>query len=218
MGDALEQTQLLTEDNDASVVLDDEGINIWIDKYSDVFSDFDTRPLVKRKLSNDLIAEICKLVNINATAHVQLSFNILEDPRDAEVENIIIKHLKTHFTNSRNAEKMKVKRTTKLGYFLTLLGFAIILIFAYLASLAKGVFFLNSLPVLIEPLAWFVTWTGLEHIFKHFGADKGMDINSRMLEASISFMCMNDIMAEPEPADTPKARKVVPAGNNLRIV
>ena len=218
MGNALEETQLLTEDMDPSIVLDDEGINIWIDKYSDVFSDFDTRPLVKRKLSNDLIAEICKLVSVNANSKVQLSFNILEDRRDVEVQNIIISHLKKHFTNSKNAENEKVKKTTRLGYFLTLLGFTIILIFAYVASLSKGVFFLNSLPVLIEPLAWFVTWTGLDHIFKNFGRDKSMDINSRMLEASISFMCMNDMMVEPEPASAPKTRKVVPAGNNLRIV
>jgi hypothetical protein len=218
MGNALEITELTIEEQDPSIMIDDEGINIWIDKYSDVFSGFDTRPLVKRKLSNDLIAEICKLVRENSTSKVEICFNILDDPRDVEVENIIVSHLKTHFINNKKAEQETVRRTTRLGYTLTLAGFSIILIFAYLSSLAKGIFFLNSLPVLIEPLAWFVTWTGLDHIFKQFGHNKSIDINSRMLGSAISFSCMGEVTLHTEAAPAPKAKKVIPAGNNLRIV
>ncbi|MCW3127469.1 MAG: hypothetical protein JWO03_3127 [Bacteroidetes bacterium] len=217
MSYSLEQTQIISEETETNILMDDEGVNIWIDKYSDVFSDFDTRPLFKRKLSNDLIVEICKLVAGNASAKVEINFNILDDNRDIEVENIIVGHLKTHFTNSKKAEKAKVRKTTKLGYMLTSLGFFIILTIAYVSSLAKGVFFLNSLPVVVEPLAWFVTWTGLDHIFKHFGDNKIKDINTRMLESSISFSCMGEVSLHDQSVTTPKARKVIPAGNNLRV-
>lgn len=216
MANALEQTQEMSEDFDPSILLDDEGVNIWIDKYSDVFSDFDTRPLVKRKLSNDLIAEVCKLVRVNASPKVRITFNLLDDQRNTEVENIIVRHLKTHFTNNKNAERESVRKTMRLGYMLTLLGFSIILILAYLSSVVKGVFFLNSLPVVIEPLAWFVTWTGLDHIFKQFDSDKGMDVNSKMLEAAISFSCLGEVILYDESA-APKTKKVIPAGNNLRV-
>lgn len=217
MTNALEQTQITNDEFDPSILLDDEGVNIWIDKYSDVFSDFDTRPLIKRKLSNDLISEVCKLIGVNASPKVSITFNLLDDQRDTEVENIIVRHLKTHFTNNKNAEKESVKKTMRVGYILTLSGFSIILILAYLSSVAKGIFFLNSLPVVIEPLAWFVTWTGLDHIFKQFGSDKGMDINSRMLEARISFSCLGEVIVYDESANVPKTKKVIPAGNNLRI-
>ncbi len=100
---------------------------------------------------------------------------------------------------------------------LTLLGFMIILIFAYISSLAKGVFFLNCLPVVIEPLAWFVTWTGLDHIFKQFGNDNGMDINNRMLGATISFSCLGEVILYDQSVIAPKTKKVIPAGHNLRI-
>jgi hypothetical protein len=217
MATALERTPIETEDFDPGIMLDDEGVNIWIDKYSDVFSDFDTRPLIKRKLSNDLIAEVCKLVQMNSSDKVNITFNLLDDRRDIEVEKIIVSHIKTHFTNNRKAEKDSMKKTVRMGYLLTLLGFSIILGFAYLASLAKGIFFLNSLPVVIEPLAWFVTWTGLDHIFKQFGSDKTIDVNSRMLEAAISFSCLGEVNLYDESASLPKAKKVIPAGNNLRI-
>jgi hypothetical protein len=217
MGNALGKIHLLSDEPDASVSLDDEGVNIWIDKYADVFSDFDTRPLAKRKLSNDLISEICKLVRGNSSAKVEINFNLLDDQRNIEVENIIVNNLRTHFANSKKAESEIVRKTTRLGYLLTFVGFSIILIFAYVSSLVKGIFFLNSLPVLIEPLAWFVTWTGLDHIFKQFGNDKGMDINSRMLGSAISFSCMGEVILHDEPVTTPKAKKVIPAGNNLRI-
>ena len=219
MGDALEQMPVTGDESDINVMLDDAGVNIWLDKYTDVFSDFDTRPLVKRKLSNDFITEVCKMVQQDPTAKVELNFNILDDQKDVEVETIVINHLKTHFTNNRKTEQEAMKRTSRKGYMLTALGFLIILSLAYIASIAKGIFFFNSLPVLIEPLAWFVTWTGLDHIFKNYGQDGKLDINTRMLQAKVTFSCLGQTtVTELEPvAAPPKARKVIPAGNNLRI-
>lgn len=216
MGNALEKIQAVNDEPNASILLEDEEINIWIDKYSDVFSDFDTRPLTRRKLSNDLIAEICKLVLGNSSEKVVINFNLLDDKRNSEVENIVVNNLKTHFSNCKKAQADVVRKTIRLGYVLTSLGFIIILVLAYLSSLAKGIFFFNSLPMVIEPLAWFVTWTGLDHIFKHFGADKPIDINSRMLDATISFSCMGEVIVH-ESNTSPKTKKVIPAGNNLRI-
>lgn len=220
MGDALEQLPVTGDESDLNLMLDDAGVNIWIDKYSDVFSDFDTRPLNKRKLSNDFITEICKMVREDATAKVELNFNILDDQKDVEVENIIVSHLKTFFTNLQKVEKEVIKKTTRKGYIMTSLGFMIILILAYVSSIAKGIFFFNSLPVLVEPLAWFVTWTGLDHIFKNYADGNSMDINTRMLQAKITFSCLGQTTVmdlEPAAAVPHKARKVIPAGNNLRI-
>lgn len=217
MGEALKDLALQVDESEINVLLDDTGINIWIDKYADVFSDFDTRPLIKRKLSNDFITEICKMVKDDPTARVELNFNILDDQKDAEVENIIIDHLNAHFTNSKKAEEESVRRTFRKGYVLTSAGFLLILALAYVASVAKGIFFINSLPVLIEPLAWFVTWTGLDHIFKNYGVDKSMDINTRMLSARITFSCLGQVSTFEPEVQTPKTRKVIPAGNNLRI-
>jgi hypothetical protein len=218
MGEPLREMQSSVDESEINVLLDDAGINIWIDKYTDVFSDFDTRPLLKRKLSNDFISEITKMVRDNPTSNVELNFNILCDTKDPKVEAIINSHLFTHFTNNKRAEEAIVKRTFRKGYLLTSLGFTLILVLAYVASIAKGIFFINSLPVLIEPLAWFVTWTGLDHIFRNYGNETGLDINSRMLKSRISFMCMGQAdQTETETIAAPKQRKVIPAGNNLRI-
>ncbi len=218
MGEAAEQMPLVADESEINVLLDDAGINIWIDKYTDVFSDFDTRPLLKRKLSNDFITEICKMVREEPGNNVELNFNILDDQKDVEVENIIVAHLHTHFTANQKAEKEMIKRTSRKGYMLTSLGFVIILSLAYVSSLAKGIFFFNSLPVLVEPLAWFVTWTGLDHIFKYFGSDNArVDINTKMLKAKITFSCMGQVTETDVETPTHKPRKVIPAGNNLRI-
>src|SRR6202044_861535 len=110
MGDALEQLPV-TGDESENIMLEDTGVNIWIDKYADVFSDFDTRPLIKRKLSNDFITEICKMVREEPTVKVELNFNILDDMKDVEVENIIINHMKALFTNNQKAEQESVRKT-----------------------------------------------------------------------------------------------------------
>jgi len=217
MEEALKEIPVPVDESEISVNLDDAGINIWIDKYADVFSGFDTRPLEKRKLSNDFITEICKMAKEEPTAQVELKFNVLDDAKDPEVEAIIIKHLHTHFTNKKRLEKESIKRTFRKGYLLTAGGFLLILSLAYVASIAKGAFFLNSLPVLTEPLAWFMTWTGLDHIFKNYGDNANMDINTKMLQAKISFFCLGqstELAVEPV---VQKPKKVIPAGNNLRV-
>jgi hypothetical protein len=219
MLDAAKQMPATTDESEVNVLLDDTGINIWIDKYSDVFSDFDTRPLAKRKLSNDFITEICKMVREEAgPQQVELNFNILDDQKDVEIENIIVGHLHTHFLNNQKVEKENMRRTSRKGYMLTSLGFTIILLLAYVASIAKGIFFINSLPVLIEPLAWFVTWTGLDHIFKNYAHDgEHVDINAKMLASRITFSCMGQVTETEQGTTAHKPRKVIPAGNNLRI-
>ncbi len=217
----------IEDTTDLSAMFDDSGINIWIDKYSDVFSGFDTRPLDKRRLSNDFITEIAKMVREEAGAEVFLKFNILDDKADKEIESIITGHLKAHFTTKRNAELESIRRTSRKGYILTLSGFFLIIGLAYVSSIGQDIFLLNSLPALTEPLAWFMTWTGLDHIFKHYGNDNGtLDVNSRMLRARINFFCMGaaaEADAETEATEVEaatvvqKPRKVIPAGNNLRI-
>ena len=43
MGDAAEKLPVAVDESEMNLLLDDAGVNIWIDKYSDVFSDFDTK-------------------------------------------------------------------------------------------------------------------------------------------------------------------------------
>ena len=122
------------------------------------------------------------MVREDPTAQVELNFNILDDQKDAEVEGIIINHLTAHFTNNQKTEREVIRKVSRKGFMLTSLGFMLILVLAYVASIAKGIFFLNSLPVLVEPLAWFVTWTGLDHIFSKTTAL----INRRILTPACS--------------------------------
>jgi hypothetical protein len=219
MGLAQKEINTTPAESEVNLLLDDTGINIWIDKYIDVFSDFDTRPLVNRRLSHDFVGEIVKMVRETPGNDAELNFNILDDTRDTEVEAIITNHLKNHFINCRKAEQEEIKQTFRKGYMMTSAGFLIILGLAYIAQVAKGAFFMNSLPVLMDPLAWFVTWTGLDHIFKNYGNDKSkVDVNQRMINAKISFSCLGGMpVVNEEPVVAPKQKKVIPAGNNLRI-
>src|ERR1700760_2770839 len=123
------------EETAMDAMLDDTGINIWIDKYSDVFSDFDTRPLAKRRLSNDFITEICKMVREENAEQVELKFNILDDQKDEEVETIINNHLHSYFLAKQKIEKDSIKRTFRKGYLLTASGFLLILGLAYISSI-----------------------------------------------------------------------------------
>src|SRR5687767_13655357 len=72
-------------------------ISIWIDKYDDVFSDFDSRPFADRSLSDDFLREVQKMTSHNTKGEMRLKFHVLDDQRNADSESIIINNLNAHF-------------------------------------------------------------------------------------------------------------------------
>src|SRR3954469_17704523 len=74
-------------------------ISIWIDKYDDVFSDFDSRPFAERSLSDDFLREVQKMTSRKTNGNMRLKFHVLDGQRSAESEAIIIDNLNAHFRN-----------------------------------------------------------------------------------------------------------------------
>ena len=138
---------------------------MWLDDYDDVFSDFDSRPLAERSLSDDFLAEMRKMVREKPTGIVELKLLIPTAKRKKEMEAVVIKNLHVHFKHAAESIRDEINKNRRQSILLTALGFLLMIATAYIVSKSDNSFFFKVLQILLEPSGWFMVWTGLDNIF-----------------------------------------------------
>ena len=78
-------------------IRDIKEISVAIDRWDDIFSDFDPSPMERRTLSEDFIFELKK--RHRETKYGKFIITIYAPPslENAETEQVVIKRLKQHF-------------------------------------------------------------------------------------------------------------------------
>jgi len=164
-------------------------LSVWLDSYDDIFSDFDPRPFQERALSDDFLNEARKMVKEKPDGRIELELLMPESLRNKETETVIIKSLHAHFRRFVHAIEHEKKKTNQRGIVLTLCGFILLTVAAYISNLPSRSFIHNTTLVIFEPSGWFLVWTGLDHIFYIARRKKPeAEFNSRMAHAEIVFL------------------------------
>ena len=190
-------------------------ICIWIDKYDDVFSEFDSRPFSDRALSDDFLREVRKMTSENASREIRLKFHVMEDQRNDESETIIINNLNKHFRHIADELKKEQNETKHRGYMFMGIGFVLISFIFLLTTISDKASYLNGLVLMLEPLGWFTTWTGLDYVFQISRKEKSaIDFNTKMAQAKIAFSSLDG----QQDATGSRQKTVIPLdGQNLRV-
>lgn len=164
------------------------NISIWLDTYDDIFSDFDFRPYAERAFSDDFISEVKKVCREKKESVNEVKLYLPENKRNVNDEKIIGKRLSFFFKNN-HTEFLKLSRKLILkGSLSTLIGFILMLIASYIASLRSSDFMINSLLIFLEPSGWFLVWTGLEILFYSSKKNKkDLDFFSKLSKSKITF-------------------------------
>ncbi len=207
---------MIQETEEARKFLEDPEICIWIDRYDDVFSEFDSRPFSDRALSDDFLREVRKMAGEKSSDHIVLKFNVLDGERSEESEAIIINNLNHYFQNIADALKAEQRLALKQGYMLLGTGFTLIISLFYVTTLHISTAYTHGLNLMLEPVGWFMTWTGLDSVFQIAKkSSAALDFNSKMAEAKIKF----NSLEETQTLNAEKAQKtVIPIdNNNLRV-
>jgi hypothetical protein len=140
------------------------AITLWIDSYSDIFSDFDPRPFSDRMVSEDFLNQLRRASSeFNGKIQV-LRLLVPDGTQKEEQERTIRKRLQNYFSSRahQKAEELKVIRSRAM-YFLVA-GIFVMLVSSYIAFLKLTGFHINVMLVLFEPAGWFLFWTGLESL------------------------------------------------------
>jgi hypothetical protein len=164
------------------------SLSIWLDTYDDIFSDFDSRPITERALSDDFIHEARKMIKEKPDGQVELKLLLPEESRDSETESEVIKSIHRQFNHFASAIKLEMKSTRKKGYLMCITGFVLMISTAYIGTFINKMFYISALQVILEPAGWFLTWTGFDQIFANLRKrSPEVDFNEKMAHSEIIF-------------------------------
>lgn len=140
-------------------------INLKLEQYDDIFSDFDIRPYSKRALSVDFLDEIKRATNDKRDGEIELVLHAPETERNEIDESVIKERLAAHFKKHYYLLLDEKKRLMKTSTFMVFMG-VISMIVATLIVFEDPTknLFLSFLVVFLEPAAWFLLWEGMEQI------------------------------------------------------
>jgi hypothetical protein len=163
-------------------------ISIWLDSYDDIFSDFDSRPLSERTVSDDFLSEVRKVCDEKSRNKIHLKLSIPESLRNTEDEKIIIKRLHLYFKNSLKFKKEDVKQKNIRGLYFITAGILLMLCASYISFLKTQKFYIHTLLILFEPAGWFFLWTGLDYLIYSSKSKKDdLIYYNKMAEAYVRF-------------------------------
>ncbi len=140
----------------------ENNINIAIDSYDEIFSDFDISPYSGRSISLDF-KEALESKNIDSTIKTRITLSIPKKERDTKKEQIIIKRINTFFIKKYEAYSKLINLRRFNGLKFILMGF-----FFVTLTFIFETFFTDLFPMyvanIIMILGWFGVWTGIEKI------------------------------------------------------
>ncbi|MCC6584168.1 MAG: hypothetical protein IT271_10730 [Chitinophagales bacterium] len=164
-------------------------ISIWLDSYNDIFSDFDSRPLSERTVSDDFLTEVRKVCDEKSRNKIHLKLSIPENQRNTDDEKVIIKRLHLYFRNNHHLIKQDLRKKNIRGLYYILAGTLLMLCASYISFLKPQKFYIHTLLILFEPAGWFFLWTGLEHLIYSSKSKKADLIYfNKMAEGVIRFV------------------------------
>lgn len=141
------------------------NISLILDRYQDIFSDFDPRPYAEKSLSDDFLIECKKEIKEKTTEdEIELRLLIPKKIRNYNEEKIIKTRLKTIFLKHFHKQQKEIKKIKKEGSLWFLIGTGIMIGATFLIGNETN-FIIKLLSVMSEPAGWFTFWEGLGKIF-----------------------------------------------------
>jgi hypothetical protein len=164
-------------------------ISIWLDSYDDIFSDFDSRPLSERTVSDDFLSEVRKVCDEKSRNKIHLKLSVPEALRKPEDEKIIIKRLHLYFRNNHHLNEKYSRQKNIKGIYFIIAGTLLMLCASYISFINPQKFYVHTLLILFEPAGWFFLWSGLDHLV-YFSKSKKADLiyYNKMANAVIRFV------------------------------
>ncbi len=151
-----------------------KAIQVALDDYQDMFSDFDTAPYSRRTLSSDFVNEIERRYIETSSGEFEVRITLPAKVRDAKVEAVIKKRLKDYFVFRLKEKDDEITKKRNVGLLRIAVGVIVLLVvFELPINYATGLSNILSIP------GWFFVWSGFENI---------MDIPGRLAESREFFL------------------------------
>ncbi len=159
-------------------------VEIAIDAYDDLFSDFDIRDYRERFFSNDFLDELKMRTNRSVDAKaLAIKLVIPSDERDDGAEAIILDRIREFFAMRLERNKAKKRAILLTAVKFEAIGLLIMLVANYLAR-----FITDYLRDFLLIPSWFFVWSGLEkYMYNIRGLDKKIRFYDVLTRSSVTF-------------------------------
>lgn len=141
-------------------------LGLWLDNYTDIYSDFDSRNYSKRRISDDFLYELKAALHNREEKNSPLVLYVPEEKRNAGDELAIAESLKYYFTHELYYHVEHYRKKLRRGILFFLTGVVIIAANILTLFYLKNSFLPTALKLLLEPAGWYFLWSALEFLFK----------------------------------------------------
>ena len=156
------------------------GINLWLDSYDDIYSDFDSRHYLTRRISEDFLAELqTEIKNSPVTRNMILLLPAGE--RNEGTEKVIGSSLHKFFIGQAKLHRNQCRRKLHKGLLFLTFGVIVMLLNSWIIYRSSESFLIICLKVLLEPAGWFLLWAGLDFLLYDFSGFKKTETFYRAL-------------------------------------
>ena len=139
-------------------------LKLWLDQYDDIYSDFDSRQFLKRRISEDFLSELRMAKKYRKERSDDLILFLPPDKRDENSENVIANSLKNFFAGQfyEANSKYRNKRNQAIG----LLGAGVLAMTlnTFMNFKMQNSFLLSLTRTLMEPAGWFLLWLAFDFL------------------------------------------------------
>jgi hypothetical protein len=143
-------------------------LNLWLDSYDDIYSDFDSRHYLKRRISDDFLHELRTEMKYKAHHAGDMVLLLPPERRDDPSEKIIADSLTDFFSSQFHFQQDKCRKKLNNGILLLASGVIIILLNSWVSYNSEESFLITAIKVLLEPAGWFLLWAALDFLFYDF--------------------------------------------------
>jgi hypothetical protein len=163
-------------------------VNILLDSYADIFSDFDSSPYADKTLSDDFISQAKRISKNKTGKKIILKFFLPEKERQSDSEKIITDRLTYYFKRVREQLESEIKKTNLKGFLLLSIGIALMITASYISFIKPQLYYVHLLLVLSEPAGWFLLWAGLDNlVYNSKEAKRDLAFYLKMANSKIEF-------------------------------
>ncbi len=140
-------------------------IKLWLDSYDDIYSDFDSRNYLKRRISEDFLEELKNELKNDEQLDGDIILLLPKNKRDETSEKIIADSITAYFNKQYDFHKNKCQGKLNKGVVLFIIGFVIMLLNSWVSFTYKESFGIIFLRILLEPAGWFLLWAAFDFLF-----------------------------------------------------
>ena len=143
-------------------------LSLWLDSYDDIYSDFDSRHYLKRRISEDFIDELKASMKYKTEHPDTLLLLLPAQLRNEAVEESIAFSFKKQIKERVDALDQKARIRWNRGMSLLIAGVLTMIVESIVFYKVSPGYFTILLRIVMEPAGWFMIWNGLDFLLYEY--------------------------------------------------